>query len=391
MAESSFETDAIWRHVQFNEVSKFTETYGFAGSVGNVNLEGVHYTPRGRDSKTLTIFMHPASTLQLLPVTRALPTYGVHVLCAGSRYPKNDSALIFEKVLLDMGAWIRTAKEEWGYEKIVLGGWSGGGALSLFYQAQAENPTVVDTPAGDPVDVAGAGLIPADAITFQAAHLSRARTMTEWIDPSVRDELDPDDRDPELDMYNPENGPPFDAGFVERYRAAQIARNRKITAWVRETLEDLKARGGKELERGFIVHRTMADPRFLDPLIDPNDRKPNWCYLGDPETVNSGPVGLGRFSTLRSWLSQWSYDESRADGPANAAKISVPLLAIENSADDAVPQPHSRMIFDATASADKEHRVVKDATHYYQNQPEQMDEAIGLTVEWLRKRDLFEG
>ncbi|MDE0059157.1 MAG: hypothetical protein OXI22_13360 [Defluviicoccus sp.] len=391
MTEPRFETEATWRHVQYREVSRFTETYGFAGAAGNVNLEGVHYTPSGRGSKTLMIFMHPSSTLQLLPVTRALPTHGVHVLCAGSRYPKNDSALIFEKILLDIGAWIRTAKEDWGYDKIVLGGWSGGGALSLFYQAQAENPTITDTPAGDPVDVAGAALIPADAITFQAAHLSRARTLTEWMDASVRDELDPDDRDPELDIYNPANGPPFGAGFVERYRAAQIARNRRITAWVRQTLEDLRKRGGKEVERGFVVHRTMADPRFLDPAIDPNDRKPNWCYLGDPETVNSGPVGIGRFSTLRSWLSQWSYDESRADGPANAAAISVPLLAIENSADDAVPQPHTRAIFEAAGTADKEHRVIEGATHYYLDQPEQMAEAIGLTLGWLRERNLLEG
>ncbi len=390
MAERRFAFEAAWRHVQYREVSGFAETYGFAGATGNVNLEGVHYVPKGRESKTLAIFMHPASTLQLLPVTRALPTYGVHVLCAGSRYPKNDSALIFEKILLDAGAWIRTAKEEWDYEKIVLGGWSGGGALALFYQAQAENPTIVDTPAGDPVDVAGANLIPADAIAFQAAHLSRARTLTEWIDASVRDELDPEDRDPELDIYNPENGPPYDAGFVERYRAAQIARNRRITARVRETLENLRKRGGKEVEQGFVVHRTMADPRFLDPSIDPNGRKPKWCYLGDPETVNSGPVGLGRFSTLRSWLSQWSYDESRADGPANAAGTTVPLLAIENGADDAVPQPHTRAIFEAASSADKEHHVIKGATHYYLDQPERMAEAIELTIGWLRKRDLLE-
>ena len=247
MAKSQFERQATWRHIQYQETSKFTETYGFAGSVGSVNLEGVHYTPKGRDSKTLMIFMHPASTLQLLPVPQALPTYGLHVLCAGSRYPKNDTALIFEKVLLDLGAWVRTAKEEWGYEKVVLGGWSGGGSLSLFYQAQAENPTITETPAGDPVDVAGAGLIPADAMTFQAAHLSRAKTMTEWIDPSVRNELDPDDRDPELDMYNEDNGPPYSADFLERFRAAQTARNRRITAWVRERLEDLQKKGGKEV------------------------------------------------------------------------------------------------------------------------------------------------
>ncbi len=77
---------------------------------------------------------------------------------------------------------------------VVLVGWSGGGSLSLFYQAQAENPTITHTPAGDEVNLIEAGLKPADGVIFIAAHLSRAETLTEWLDPSVTDELDPDRR-----------------------------------------------------------------------------------------------------------------------------------------------------------------------------------------------------
>jgi hypothetical protein len=39
---------------------------------------------------------------------------------------------------------------------------------------------------------------------------------------------------------------------------------RRITVWVETTLQDLRLQGGKELERGFVVHRTMADPRYLE-------------------------------------------------------------------------------------------------------------------------------
>src|SRR5688572_7076563 len=91
----------------------------------------------------------------------ALGKAGVGVLCAGSRFAKNDTPLIMEKVVLDLGAYIRHAKEKWGYEKVVLCGWSGGGSLSLFYQAQAQKPFVTQTPAADPVDLSN--LIPADA------------------------------------------------------------------------------------------------------------------------------------------------------------------------------------------------------------------------------------
>ena len=386
----SFEIAPEWVHVQYPESAKFTEVYGFSGSQGMVNCEGLRFVPKGRPSKTLAVYMHPSSTLQLLPMPPAMARAGVHVLCAGSRFAKNDTPLIMEKVVLDLGAYLRHAKEKWVYEKIVLCGWSGGGSLALFYQAQAEKPTVTRTPAGDPVDLKN--LISADAMIFQAAHLSRARMLSEWIDPSVTDEADPDHRDLELDIYNPKcpNQPPYAKGFIERFRAGQLARMRRKTVWVKEILGTLQSKSGDELERGFVTYRTMADLRFMDPAVDPNDRKPRWCYLGKPETANTGPVGIGRFSTLRAWLSQWSIDDSNADGPRSAAAISVPLLAIENSADDAVPQPHARIIHDAAASRDKSFHVIKDGTHYYQGQPQLLKQAVDLCVGWMGKQNLLD-
>ena len=212
--QDAFEVDSEWVSISYQESIAFTEVYGFAGNQGAVNLEGILFRPRGVASKTLQIYMHPASTLQLLPVPREAVRRGAHVLCAGSRYARNDTAAILEKVLLDLGAYIRHAKSVWGYEHIVLVGWSGGGSLSLFYQAQAERPTITHTPAGDPVDIVGADLIPADAVIFQAAHISRARLLLDIIDPSVRNELNPDDRDPELDIYNIKQ--PFDPAFIKR-------------------------------------------------------------------------------------------------------------------------------------------------------------------------------
>ena len=197
----------------------------------------------------------------MLPMPAAVAAAGLHVLCAGSRYPKNDSGLIMEKVALDMGAWVRDAHHR-GYTKVILVGWSGGGALSLFYQAEAEAPSIRATPAGDPVDLAAAELIPADGVIFIAAHLSRAETLTEWLDPSVLDEADPDRRDPTLDIYDPAcpHQPPYSAEFVARFRAAQIARNRRITAWCEDMLARLRP---PEVERYFVVHRTMCDVRWL--------------------------------------------------------------------------------------------------------------------------------
>lgn len=388
----AFEVVSEWVHVPFTETSQFTEVYGFAGSQGTVNLEGVRYVPQGRASRTLVIFMHPATTLQLLPVPKALARRGVHVLCAGSRYARNDTPLIMEKVLLDLGAYVRHAREVWGYERIVIDGWSGGGSLALFYQSQAEKPTVKETPAGDALDLKAAGLIAADGLLFHAAHVARSTTLCDWLDPSVLDESDPDRRDLELDIYDPANPnqPPYSAEFIERFRAAQLVRMRRRTAWVRETLGELRRRGGPELERGFVTHRTMADLRFLDPAVDPNDRKPRWCYLGDPAVANCAPAGIGRYSTLRSWLSQWSFDDSNANGPRCAPSVSVPMLLIENSADDAVPQPDVGIIFRAAGSNDKTLQVAKGATHYYKGQAGILDWVLDVCIDWMRSRRLLD-
>ena len=384
----SVELSSEWVHVSYAETGQFREVYGFASAGGRVNLEGIRFVPEGRWTKTLLVYMHPASTLQLLPMPRAMAEHGMHVLCAGSRYARNDTPLIMEKVVLDLGAYVRHAKEVWGYEKVVIVGWPGGGSLSLLYQAEAEQPTITDTPAGDPVDLKGAKLIPGDAVIFQAAHLSRAVMLADWIDPSVRSEDDPDDRDPELDLYHPRNRPPYSKEFLARFRAAQLARIRRRTAWVKETLARLRKEGGKEMERGFVTHRTLAEPRFLDGAIDPNDRTVGSCYLGDPETVNSGPIGMARFSTLRAWLSQWSIDDTNAHGDRCAARVSVPLLAIENTADDAVPQPHTALIHGAARSTDKTFKALKGATHYYVGQPELLQQAVDTCLEWMRERRL---
>ena len=61
-----------------------------------------------------------------------------------------------EKCVHDLGAVIAHAKEKFGYKKIVLGGWSGGGSLSLFYQDQATGTRLKHTAAGDPYDLSKA-------------------------------------------------------------------------------------------------------------------------------------------------------------------------------------------------------------------------------------------
>jgi pimeloyl-ACP methyl ester carboxylesterase len=392
-APAPFRWDRLPITLQFAEQPKFIETYGFSGSRGAVMLEGQRFVPAGRPSDTVFLFMHPSSTLQLLPMPAALAEAGLHVMCCGSRYARNDAALIMEKVARDLAEYIRHARAELGYKKVVLVGWSGGGSLSLFYQSEAEHPTITHTPAGDPYDLTAMDLPSADGIVFIAAHLSRAEVLTEFMDPSVLDERDPDRRDGALDIYDRHcpSQPPYNAEFVARFRAAQLARNRRITGWADEMLDYLRRKNDGEMERGFVVHRTMCDVRWLEPAIDPNGRKPGWSYLGEPRIANAAPAGLARFSSLRSWLSQWSFDRSRAKSTACAPHVrAVPVLQIENEADDAVPATHAPAVHAALGTADKQLVSIPGATHYYQGQPELLRESIETVIRWARERRLLD-
>ena len=363
--------------VAYQNVSGVRDVYG--GIAELVVLECYLLKPNV-PSDTVLVLMHPIGGGAYLPMVNALARAGHHVIYAGSRYRGTDSNLIMEKVVEDLGEVIKDAKNRLGYSKVVLAGWSGGGSLSLYYQQQAGQQ-------GEDLD-----LPPADGIMLLAAHISRHGTLTEWLDASILDESDPSRRDPELDLYNPDNPnqPPYTPEFLQRYRQAQIDRNRRITKWVKEKMAALEAQGRGSSNNGgeefcFVVHGTMADPRWLDGGVDPNDRTPGTCYLGDPRVVNNSPIGLARFCSLRSWLSQWSYDDARGDGVACGHDVAVPTLVIGNLADDACTPSHTRRLFEAIGHPDKEMHEIAGANHYYAgpDQHETLKQAVGVITDWL--------
>ena len=372
--------------VGFAENATYSDVYGGGGAV--VGLDCHLLRPIGKPSDTLIVFMHPVGGGMYLPMVRELARTGHHVLWANSRYRGADYALIMEKVACDLGEAICDARDRLGYSNIILAGWSGGGSLSMWYQALAEaGAGISDTAAGDPYEVSAERLPAANAVLMLAAHVSRHRIFTEWIDPSIADEARPDQRDPELNLYdaaNP-NQPPYSAEFLSRFADAQIARNRRITSWVKEKLATIRASDEPFAEFAFTVHGTMADPRWLDPGIEPSDRKPGVCYLGDPKVVNDGPVGLARFCTLRSWLSQWSYDDARCDAIAAGNRVTVPVLVVGNTADDACTPSHTTRLYESVGHDRKRLHMVQGATHYYTGPDgrKHLREASGIIGEFI--------
>ncbi len=285
-------------------------------------------------SKTVAaIVIHPASNFHGHYLLEPLMARGVSCMGLNTRYVNNDSTLLMERVIQDLGAGIQQLRAI-GYRKVMLIGNSGGAALVSFYQAQAERLTLTHLADGAPLSIAAADLPPVEGIALAAAHAGRARLMREWIDPAVVDESDPSRTDEELDLYHPRRVVPLEADFLARFRRAQQARLARIETWVTDRLQQLRRAGGAQVDQPFVLHRTHAEPRCVDIGIDANERKPGSVW-GDPVIVNYAANSMGRFNTLTSFMSQWS-SRSQADGPDNLARTSVPVLHLTYCADQSV-------------------------------------------------------
>ncbi len=347
-------------------------------------IYGAWAEPAG-PKRCAAIVMHPASNFMGHYVIERLARRGVACMGLNSRYAGNDTLLLMERVIQDLGAGVKFFRER-GYDKVVLVGNSGGASLAAFYQAQAENLTIERMLDGDPAGLSPGDLPPVQGLALCAAHPGRSTLMGMWIDPSLADEHDPLSVDPALDLYDPRNGPPFDAQFLARFRAAQGERLGRIDAWVRERLALLRSQAapGSPRDQVFVIHRTHADPRFLDLSIDPNDRAVGSVWapgaVGARE-VNYAASQMGRLTSLTAYLSQWS-PASRAEGPANLARTSVPVLLHTYTGDQST-FPSTRDAWLAAGGVRIRNSDVKGGNHYLSKQPLLMDQVADEMAAWM--------
>lgn len=333
----------------------------------------------GCDRRLAFILCHPAGDFTKHYLLPYLEKNGAACLGVATRYyNNNDLELTMERCAQDLGSAVRFLRER-GYEKIVLIGNSGGGSLSCLYQAHAELPLVTDYPDGEPVDLGE--FLPADAIVLLSAHPGRAEALTDWLDPAIIDEHDPSLRDPAFDLFI-ERPLPFDRAWVAAYRAAQIERNRRISNYALATLQALRGQPDGPSDRILVVHGTGADPGFLDVTIDPNGRKPRSLAL--TRQLNDAHHSMGRLSTMRTWLSQWSVDHTRANGPLRLAETRVPVLAVTYEQDEIVFPSQMQRYIDA-AGARCEAETLPGATHFMVGQEELKDQLARRIIAWGRE------
>jgi pimeloyl-ACP methyl ester carboxylesterase len=348
---------------------------------GGHPCQGLYWTPKGQRPKVAFIATHYNVDFSEHYIAEYLASRGYGFLGWNTRYRGAEDQFLLEHALIDIGVGVRWLREQAGVETVVILGNSGGGSLMAAYQAEAIAPTLAES-------LKGAGrtaletLPKADLYVSLNAHQGRPDVLTSWLDASVVDEWDPVATDETLNPYNPDNGPPYSPEFIARYRAAQRARNQRITEWAKAELARLNAAGIPD--RVFPLYRAWGDLRFMDPAIDPSDRKPQWCYRGDPKAANRG-AGLGRVNNLTTWLSMWSLETSKCQGGAQLAKFDTPALVVLGTADAGVFPSDARQIFESLGSADKQLEVIPGA-HYFEDAPEDRHRAASLICEWVSKR-----
>ena len=353
-------------------------------------VRGVLWTPPvGTPWKSAVILSHPRGDFSVHYACPLLAAAGYAVLGFGTRYMNNDTDCLHEACITD----VQTAHDEMvrrGAEAVILLGNSGGGSLMAMAHAEL-----------------GIG----DGWIGMAAHPGEGVFMLQVIDPSVIDEADPFSTDPALDMYHPDNGwrpwpepCTYAPGWVDRYRAAQVARVARIDAVAKESIEASAAvvpalkksdktsdpTGWRDLRRRAVftkyltIYRTLADPAYLDLSIDPDDRAMGSLFaFPDPFDANYGRGGLARTMTARGWLSTWSGLSSGAKLADTMPQVKVPTLLIHPTADTEIRVWQAKEIVEAAGADDVTYIEMKGALHYLEGD---RPEAMQHVADWLGAR-----
>ena len=144
----------------------------------------------------------------------------------------------------------------------------------------------------------------------------------------------------------------------------------------------------------MIIYRTLANPNYLDPTLDPSNRPLGSIFSpGDPIIGNYGPGGLARVMTPRAWLSTWSGLSSQADLPDTIQHVSIPTLIVYSDGDCDIFPSEQDEILAKCAATDKELRVLPWADHYLHpvgpegaKLADPRERIIDMIVPWMEER-----
>ena len=345
------------------------------------------------------VVTHRTSNFMNALACTELSKRGFAVLCMNPRSDNNEALVRFETSPLDVRAGVELLRRRPEITRIVLWGFSGGGAAMTFYQSAAENgPSVCQGPrklvqCGNDL----AGLPRADGLILIDAHPGNPVNALRSINPAVTNESTPDRLDPSLDPFNPRNGynakgaSTYSDEFRTKYFKAQADRMNRLIDLAVERQARMKA--GKYLysdDDAFVVPRgTGARLMQLDPSIHHRTAKRQKLLKNDGTIVSQVVESVRRpypdlasqsvtfdggalFLTVKSFLSANAIRATDSMGgidhcssnnspPCHLPQIRVPLLVAAMGGHYFIRD--NEVHYEVAASADKDFIVIEGAEH----------------------------
>ena len=343
----------------------------------------MYHRPRGGWPAVAVIATHYNVDFSEHYLAELCANRGVGFLGWTTRFRGAEQYFLLDHAIAEIAVGVRWLREVAGAEQIVLLGNSGGGSLMAAYQSQSIEPNLKPEYGRSEIVASAIDVPGADLYVSLAAHPGRPEVLTNWMDPSVGNEGDSLSVIESLDPFAEGREIPFSEDFVSKYREAQRDRNYRITKWVRDEI-DLMASAGYH-DRLFPTPRLWADLRMIDGSIDPSNRKSPSCYLGDPRRANYGIFGVGTVSSLRTWLSMWSLNESQCSAAPHLERINVPSLVIDADGDSGVFPSDTQAIVESLGSKDLTTLTIS-GDHYLRDRENARDEVADVIVDWIQER-----
>jgi len=322
---------------------------------------------------------------------------GFTVLCVKSQYA-DQAAADWDELAKDVAGSVAYLRGLKTVQKVVLVGWSGGGAIMSYYQNVAQNglaacqdPARLD-PCGDDL----AGMPAADGVALLDAIPGIAFSDLTALDGSVTDESDLRVRNEANDMFSPANGyrsegsSPYSPAFINRYLSAQGKREARLVTRA-QGLEKQIARGngqyaddtpmpvGRDSARIWEADTALiAHTQGAYPLISPQHPDGSAPQVVDSVRVPSAdPAGNG------------TWDRSKGDFSANSflsvAAVRAPALKVTADSISGIDWASTNTATVANVRGIRSPLLIMSMTGHYWLVPSEMyfQNAVGTTDKQL--------
>jgi hypothetical protein len=368
-------------------------------------IQSVLYEPvePNEKSQISVIVMHSEGDFLTHSAGSGLAKRGYRVLCAN--VSNRDNPL--DEKLPDVKVAVEYLRQYLGLRKVILLGHSGGATLISAYQNVAENGVRAFQGPEKLIRCSDVGeLLPADGVMLLDSNYGNGAMTLLSLDPAVTSEDNGKILDPELDLFNPDNGynpngSTYSDEFIQKFQKAQGERNNRLIDAAVERLHAIESGNGKYADdEPFIVPggavysnklipqdiRLLSHTRKAWPLLHADGSittqvVPSVRRVKKYKSLTTSYLTDAIKSTVRTYLNSWAvrttgnfgYNEDSIQGidwlssynctPGNMMGVSAPLLVMGMTGN--YEYLAAEIIYENTKNTDKAIVFVEGATHEF--------------------------